>query len=118
MYVGNRLTQSYYSSATAFKTVVGEIGDEIYEVFSDNPNEFCIHPNGAPLPATKRAFKAMFQKEVGDANTASVVSSTLGTPITRMTSGSKDVLGKPVVINQSQLDKQAPNIRSVVDAIE
>lgn len=118
MYVGNRLTQSYYSSAAAFKTVVGEIGDEIYAVWQANPNEFCIHPNGAPLPSNKRAFKAMFQKEVGDANTASVVSSTLGMPISRMTSGTKTVLGKPVVINQSQLDKQAPNIRSAVDAIE
>ena len=60
----------------------------------------------------------MFQKEVGDANTASVVSSTLGTPICQMTSGSKLVLGKNVVVNQSQLEKQTPNILSLVDAIE
>lgn len=118
MYVGNRLTQSYYSSAAAFKTVVSEIGDEIYDVWLANPNEFCIHPNGAALPSNKRAFKAMFQKEVGDANTASVVSSTLGTPISRMTSGTKSVLGRSVVVNQSQLDKQAPNIQNVVRAIE
>lgn len=118
MYVGNRLTQSYYSSAAAFKTVVGEIGDEIYDVWRANPNEFSIHPTGAPLPTGKKTFKAMFQKEVGDANTASVVSSTLGTPICRMTSGTKTVLGKSVVVNQSQLDKQAPNIRDVVSAIE
>lgn len=118
MYVGNRLTQGYYSSAAAFKAVVNEIGDEIYSVWQANPNEFCIHPNGAAIPSNKRAFKAMFQKEVGDANTASVVSSTLGTPISRMTSGTKTVLGKPVVVNQSQLDKQAPNIRTLVDAIE
>ena len=118
MYVGNRLTQSYYSSAAAFKTVVGEIGDEIYDVWRANPNEFSIHPAGSPLPTSKKTFKAMFQKEVGDANTASVVSSTLGTPICRMTSGTKVVLGKNVVVNQSQLDKQAPNIRDVVSAIE
>lgn len=118
MYVGNRLTQSYYSSAAAFKTVVGEIGDEIYQVFLANPNDFCIHPTGSVLPNNKKTFKAMFQKEVGDANTASVVSSTLGTPICRMTSGNKSVLGKTVVVNQTQLDKQAPNIRSLVNAIE
>lgn len=118
MYVGNRLTQSYYSSAAAFKTVVGEIGDEIYQVWLANPNDFCIHPTGSALPNNKKTFKAMFQKEVGDANTASVVSSTLGTPICRMTSGNKLVLGKTVVVNQSQLDKQAPNIRSLVNAIE
>lgn len=118
MYVGNRLTQSYYSSAAAFKTVVGEIGDEIYDVWRANPNEFSIHPAGSPLPTNRKSFKAMFQKEVGDANTASVVSSTLGTPICQMTSGTKSVLGKNVVVNQSQLDKQAPNIRNLVSAIE
>ena len=118
MYVGNRLTQSYYSSAAAFKTVVTEIGDEIYDVWRENPNEFCIHPPGSALPTNKKAFKAMFQKVVGDANTASVVSSTLGTPICQMTSGSKLVLGKNVVVNQSQLEKQTPNILSLVDAIE
>lgn len=118
MYVGNRLTQSYYSSAAAFKTVVSEIGDEIYNVWLANPNEFCIHPTGAALPTNKKAFKTMFQSEVGDANTASVVSSSLGTPICRMSSGVKVVLGKNVTVNQSQLDKQAPNIRSLVSAIE
>ena len=118
MYVGNRLTQSKYSSATAFKTVVGEIGDEIYDVWLANPNEFSIHPVGSPLPTSKRSIKLMFQKEIGDANTASVVSSTLGIPICQMTSGTKMVLGRNVVVNQTQLDKQAPNIRDVVSAIE
>jgi len=118
MYVGNRLTQSHYSSAAAFKTVVTEIGNEIYNVWRANPNEFCIHPTGAQLPNNQRAFRAMFQKEVGDANTASVVSSTLGTPICRMTDGKKIVLGKEVKVNQSQLDKQAPNITNLVHAIE
>lgn len=118
MYVGNRLTQSYYSSAAAFKTVVGEIGDEIYDVWRENPNEFSIHKAGSPLPTSKKTFKAMFQKEVGDANKASVVSITLGTPICRMTSGTKLVLGKSIIVNQSQLDEQAPNIRDVVNAIE
>lgn len=118
MYVGNRLTQGYYSSAEAFKSVVGEIGDEIYDVWQANPNHFCIHPNGAAIPSNKKAFRSMFQREVGDANTASVVSSTLGTPITRMTAGAKNVLGRTVTVNQSQLDKQAPNIIKVVEAIE
>lgn len=118
MYVGNRLTQSYESSATALKTVVSEIGDEIYEVWRANPNEFCIHPSGSALPTSKKTFKAMFQKEIGDANTASVVSSTLGIPICSMSSGKKLVLGKHVVVNQSQINKQVPNIQKLVSAIE
>ena len=118
MYVGNRLTQANQTSAAAFKTVVNEIGDEIYAVWQANPNLFCIHPNGAPIPSNKRAFKAMFQFEVNDANTASVVSGACGIPIATLTSGTKSVLGKNIVVNQSQLDKQVPNIRALVAAIE
>lgn len=118
MYVGNRLTQMNATSAAAFKTVVNEIGDEIYAVWQANTNLFCIHPNGAPVPSNKRIFKSMFQYEVNDANTASVVSGALGIPIGTLTSGRRQVLGKNVVVNQSQLDKQVPNVRDLVAAIE
>jgi cellulose biosynthesis protein BcsQ len=118
MYVGNRLTQMNHSSATAFKTVVNEIGDEIYAAWQANANLFCIHPNGAPIPSNKRSFKSMFHYEVNDANTASVVSGALGIPISRLTAGARNVLGRPVTVNQSQLDKQVPNIRALVQAIE
>lgn len=118
MYIGNRLTQMSSTSATAFKTVVNEIGDEIYAVWLTNAGLFCIHPNGSPMPVNKRAFKAMFQYEVNDANTASVVSGTCGIPISELRSGSKNVLGKDVMVNQSQLDKQVPNLRALVNVIE
>jgi chromosome partitioning protein len=118
MYVGNRLTQANQTSAGAFKTVVNEIGDEIYAVWQANPNLFCIHPNGAPIPSSQIAFKRMFQYEVNDANTASVVSGACGVPICKLSSGTKDVLGKKVVVNQTQLDKQIPNIQELVKAIE
>lgn len=118
MYVGNRLTQMNSTSAAAFKSVVNEVGDEIYAVWQSNANLFCIHPNGAPVPSNKKIFKAMFQYEVNDANTASVVSGALGIPIGTLTSGRRQVLGKEVVVNQSQLDKQVPNIRDLVAAIE
>ncbi len=120
MYVGNRLTQMNNSSAAAFKAVVNEIGDEIYRVWLNaaGANHFCVHPNGAATPTNKRAFKQMFQYEVNDANTASVVSGAKGIPISRMTSGNKIVLGRSVTVNQTQLDKQVPNIISLVQAIE
>lgn len=118
MYIGNRLTQMSGTSATAFKSVVNEIGDEIYAAWRSNTNLFCIHPTGAALPGTQRAFKSMFQYEVNDANTASVVSGALGIPIGRLTSGSRRILGKSVTVNQSQLDKQVPNIRTLTAAIE
>lgn len=118
MYIGNRLTQANKTSATAFSTVVNEIGNEIYDVWHAHPNLFCIHPNGASSPSSKRSFKAMFEYEVNDANTASVVSSACGIPISELSSGTRIVLGKNVVVNQTQLDKQVPNIQNLVAAIE
>lgn len=118
MYVGNRLTQMSGTSAAAFKSVVNEIGEEIYAVWRTNANLFCIHPNGAPVPSSQRTFKSMFQYEVNDANTASVVSGALGVPIAGLTAGARNVLGKSVMVNQSQLDKQVPNIRDLATAIE
>lgn len=118
MYIGNRLTQMNNSSASAFKTVVNEIGDEIWNVWQSSPQTFCTHPNGSPTPNNRRAFKTMFQYEVNDANTASVVSGALGIPIASITAGQKSISGKTVTVNQSQLDKQAPNIIELVQNIE
>jgi cellulose biosynthesis protein BcsQ len=116
-YVGNRLTQ-YVRSAKAFRTVVHEIGDEIWAVWQSNPNVFYYHPTGTGSPNGRKAFNEMFQFEIVDANTASVVSSSLGIPIVRLTAGIHDVTGRRVTVNQAQLDNQQPNIRQLVAAIE
>lgn len=116
-YAGNRLTQ-YIKSAKAFRTVVQEIGDEVWAVWQSNPNIFHVHPTGAGSPSGRNAFARMFQFEIVDANTASVVSSSLGIPIVRLTAGTHAVAGKQVVVNQSQLDNQQPNIEQLVAAIE
>jgi len=118
MYVGNRLTQMNSSSASAFRTVVNEIGEEIWGVWQTTPQSFCIHPTGTSTPVTHRAFREMFQYEVNDANTASVVSGALGIPIASLTAGQKTVAGKNITVNQSQLDKQVPNIEELVRKIE
>lgn len=118
MYIGNRLTQMNNSSASAFKTVVTEIGDEIWGVWQSTPQIFCTHPNGSPTPNNRRSFKSMFQYEVNDANTASVVSGALGIPISQLTSGQKTIAGRDVTVNQTQLDKQVPNITQLVKNIE
>lgn len=117
-YVGNRLTQANFSSATAFNSVVNEIGKEIWAVWNSNPNEFAIHPTGQGAPRTAAEFRRMFQAEINDANTASVVSGALGIPIFKLSAGSKKLLGTDVVVNQSQLDRQQPNIRQFVQTIE
>ena len=117
-YVGNRLTQANYSSAAAFRTVVNEIGDEIWAVWQSAPGNFCIHPAGTPSPVNRKAFREMFQFEVVDANTASVVSGALGIPIVRLNAGHIELAGRDVQVNQSQLDRQQPNITALVQMIE
>lgn len=116
-YVGNRLTQ-YIKSAKAFRTVVGEIGNEIWSVWKHNSSVFYVHPSGQPSPSGRSAFTKMFQFEIVDANTASVVSSSLGIPINRLAAGLYPIAGKRSMVNQSQLDKQQPNIKELVEAIE
>lgn len=117
-YVGNRLTQMNNSSASAYKTVVNEIFNEVYAVWQANPQLFCPHPTGAPAPVTKRGFKEMFERQINDANTASVVSGGLGIPICRLQAGKHRLAGREITVNQSQLDKQQPNIRDLVAAVE
>lgn len=113
-YVGNRLTQINRGAASAFKTVVDEIGKEIFEVWKSDPNRFSIHPGGHPAPRTVAEFRKMFQAEINDANTASVVSGALGIPISTLTAKSYDIAGKSSQVNQSQLNRQQPNLKSFV----
>lgn len=117
-YVGNRLTQMNNSSASAYRQVVTSILEEAYAVWKAQPQNFCVHPNGQPAPTSLRSFKLMFEQQINDANTASVVSGALGIPICRLTAGTKKFSGRSVTVNQSQLDKQQPNIRDFVSQIE
>jgi cellulose biosynthesis protein BcsQ len=117
-YVGNRLTQMNLAAAKAFKTVVSEIGKEIWSVWNSNSGLFAIHPAGSPIPKNAADFRKMFQVEINDANTASVVSGALGIPISNLHAGSKVLAGRRVQINQTQLAKQQPNFRRFVATID
>ena len=117
-YVGNRLTQMNLNAASAFKTVVNEIGTEIWNVWRSNPNMFAIHPSGAGAPGNRLEFRRMFQAEINDANTASVVSGALGIPMSFLHAGQKNVAGRLITVNQTQLDRQKPNLESFVATIE
>jgi len=117
-YVGNRLTQMNNSSASAFRNVVLEIFNEVYRVWQTNPALFSVHPSSEPAPVSRQGFRAMFEEQINDANTASVVSGALGIPICNLTAGYKQFSGRTVQVNQSQLDKQQPNIRDFVATIE
>jgi len=60
----------------------------------------------------------MFQAEINDANTASVVSGGLGIPISHLSAGTKTLAGRRIVVNQTQVDKQKPNMRRFVQTTE
>lgn len=117
-YVGNRLTQMNNSSASAFKNVVSEIFNEVFRVWTANPALFYVHPTGDPAPVSRQGFRRMFEEQINDANTASVVSGAMGIPICNLTAGTKNFSGRTVQVNQSQLDKQQPNIMDFVAKIE
>lgn len=117
-YVGNRLTTINNGAASAFRQVVNEIRDEIWAVWQQNPNAFQIHPQSAGIPATRTSFTRMFQYEVNDANTASVVSGALGIPMMCLTARTYQLGGRSVTVNQSQLERQQPNIQTLVATIE
>lgn len=117
-YVGNRLTQMNNSSASAYKNIVLEIFTEVYKVYQSNPGVFAVHPTGSAAPTNRSSFRNMFEEQISDANTASVVSGALGIPICNLTAGNKTFAGKTSHVNQSQLDKQQPNIRDFVSHIE
>jgi chromosome partitioning protein len=117
-YVGNRLTQMNLDTASAFKTVVNEIGKEIWSVWQNNPNHFAIHPNGQLPPRSAADFRKMLQVEINDANTASVVSGGLGIPISKLSAGWRVLAGRRSQVNDSQLRRQRPNLRRFVQTIE
>ena len=116
-YVGNRLTQNL-GAANAFRRVVTEIGDEIFNVYQQNTNLFEIHPAGSQAPRSRLEFRRMFQAEINDANTTSVLSGALGIPLHALTAGGKNLLGKWIQANQSQLDVLRPNLQAFVQTIE
>ncbi|MBF0347658.1 MAG: ParA family protein [Magnetococcales bacterium] len=119
MYIGNRLTQMNHSSASAFKTIVNSIGKELWDIWNQNASLFCTHTSNS-TPSNRQAFNKMFQYQVNDANTASVVSGVLGIPITKLTAGSKKLplSNRNITVNQTQLDKQVPNIKNLIENIE
>jgi chromosome partitioning protein len=105
-------------AASAFKTVVNEIGKEIWSVWQNSPNHFAIHPNGQLPPRSVADFRKMFQVEINDANTASVVSGGLGIPISRLAAGRHVLAGRRSQVSQTQLRRQQPNLRRFVQTIE
>lgn len=115
-YVGNRLTQMNSGAAQAFARVVNQVGREIWAAWQENPNHFWIHPDSNPHSPS--GFRKIFQAEINDANTASVISSSLGIPLSTLTVGPYEAAGFPQPMNRAQLEKQQSNLKDFVATIE
>ena len=87
-------------------------------MWQTSSNVFQVHPVARPHRTTQKAFRDMFQAEIVDANTASVVSGALGIPIVSMIAGSHDLAGRSIQVNQSQLNRQQPNIPRPLSMIQ
>ena len=116
-YVEDRIRSPYVNTRTGSSYAVRVADFNDAAPWKDNPNVFHTHPNGSPPPGSRRDFERMFQAEVPDANTASVVSSSLGIPVVKLSAGMRRVAGKDVMVNQSQLDRQQPGIRALAELI-
>jgi chromosome partitioning protein len=117
-YVGNRLTQMNLGTASAFKTVVNEIGKEIGPFGRTTPLILRFTQTDNYPPRSVVDFRKMFQVEINDANTASVVSGGLGIPISRLPAGRHVLAGRRNHVNDSQLRRQRPNLRRFVQTVE
>jgi chromosome partitioning protein len=47
-----------------------------------------------------------------------VMSGALGIPISNLSAGNKNLAGRSIMVNQSQLDRQKPNISEFARSIE
>ena len=66
-----------------------------------NSQPLCHPSDRRPTSEIKTEFRKMFQAEIADANTASVVSGALGIPMHALTAGGKNLVGRNVTVNQT-----------------
>jgi cellulose biosynthesis protein BcsQ len=97
--VGNRLTQ-FLGDATAFASLSGATADALFAAYKSHPTFFTQR---LKKPTSEKAFRDEYSVALRDFNTAGVVSSHLGRPLSTMTQGYYKVHGTDVKVNSSQV---------------
>lgn len=97
--VGNRLTQ-YSGAAKAFQALSDATADTLYRAYLNHPNYFVSRP---VLPGNLSEFRSSFSVSLRDFNTAGVVSSHLGRPLSSMEQGYYQVHGDNIYVNAERV---------------
>lgn len=97
--VGNRLTQ-YEGAATAFSALSDATADTLFEAYCKHPNFFTARASGS---ACVEDFRDNYSIALRDFNTAGVVSSHLGRPLSTLSQGYYDVHATQVKVNAEQV---------------
>jgi cellulose biosynthesis protein BcsQ len=97
--VGNRLTQ-FLGAAAAFSSLSDATADTLFSAYQNHPSFFTQRPRKAK---TIKAFRNDYSVPLRDFNTAGVVASHLGRPLSTMSQGYYQVHGTEVKVNSSQV---------------
>jgi cellulose biosynthesis protein BcsQ len=97
--VGNRLTQ-FLGAATAFSSLSDATADTLFAAYKLHPTFFTQRPT---KPTSISAFRKDYSIALRDFNTAGVVASHLGRPLSTMPQGYYKVHGSDVKVNSSQV---------------
>jgi hypothetical protein len=97
--VGNRLTQ-FMGAAAAFSALSDATADTLFAAYQNHPTFFTPRPKKAKAV---KAFRGDYSVALRDFNTAGVVASHLGRPLSSMSQGYYQVHGTDVKVNTSQV---------------
>lgn len=112
--VGNRLTQ-FLGAAAAFSALSDATSDTLFAAYESHPSFFTARPKRAK---TVKGFRKDYSVALRDFNTAGVVSSHLGRPLSTMSQGYYRVHGEDVKVNSSQVtecEKALDALLAVID---
>ncbi len=97
--VGNRLTQ-YDGAAAAFRALSNATADTLFHAFQTHPHYFVPR---ACLPTSVEEFRGKYSVALRDFNTAGVVSSHRGRPMSSMHQGYYPVHGMDIKVNSDRV---------------
>lgn len=114
--VGNRFTQ-FQGAARAYAGVADFIQRHAWEVYQQNQEELNLFSNSDFTPNTLSEFESQYCIDLRDFNSAGVVASNQGTPLSSLTSGRYEVYGNTTQVNPDQIEACKQALYSVVSRL-
>ena len=113
--VGNRLTQFSGSGAAAFSALSDATADALFAAYQNHPTFFTERPARAQAV---RAFRDDYSVALRDFNTAGVVASHLGRPLSTLSQGYYPIHGTDVKVNTSQVTECENALDRLLEVID